>query len=124
MTRGGTRIGSGRKPKDPFSRDFVVAKSVCLTRGEWDALAAAGENGSATREAARRLRRSLQAKSAEGRLLPCPHCKGEVKLARWEDEGMLFAVICPKCGIEACRAKAVEETVRTWNDRSEKKCLS
>lgn len=61
--RGGARPGAGRKPGSTGPRRppeaLATARNVVLYPHEWAALAAAAPDGSATKEAARRLRASL-----------------------------------------------------------------
>lgn len=56
---GGQRPGAGR-PLLPTG-ERTISKSITLMREEWIALAEAAVDGSPTKEAARRLRASLQA---------------------------------------------------------------
>lgn len=57
---GGARKGAGRKPGHvkPIEQR-AINKTVCLFPSEWQALADAASDGSAGKEAARRLRASL-----------------------------------------------------------------
>lgn len=59
-SHGGARPGAGRKKKDGGR---TVNKSVCLRPEEWQALAEAAPDGSPNKEAARRLRASLEHES-------------------------------------------------------------
>ena len=49
----------GSKNRRPAAGRNAEARSVTLTRAEWQEIEAAAEGGSANKEAARRLRRSL-----------------------------------------------------------------
>lgn len=57
MPSGGARPGAGRKRK---GAGRTVNKSICLRPEEWQALADAAPDGSPNKEAARRLRASLE----------------------------------------------------------------
>lgn len=58
MPRGGRREGAGRKPMPPENKP--QSRSVTLRIEEWERLAALAEDGSPTKEAARRVRASLE----------------------------------------------------------------
>ncbi len=57
--RGGARTGAGR-PKGSFSKNPSESRSLTLLVTEWERLEREAADGSAVREAARRIRRSFE----------------------------------------------------------------
>ena len=57
-SHGGARKGAGRKAMPPEERS--IPRSITLTPTEWQMLEQIAPDGSATKEAARRVRKTLQ----------------------------------------------------------------
>ena len=77
----------GSKNRRPAGGRNTEARSVTLTRAEWQELEAVAEDGSANREAARRIRASLEQKET---IMPTiPRAKNIIPVAseRYDDPG-------------------------------------